>query len=112
MIFCVPLLVAGDARSMKDRFKHWPFPQAPLFEPVHRFRRDAPLWYACARQAEAQKLACPWPSHRTLLAVNPELEFRRDELRNAFHHTLTRPAAANINITVIRIPRELVAATL
>ena len=37
-----------------------------------------------------------------------EPELLRDELRNALHHPLPRPFAANVNITVIRISNESV----
>jgi hypothetical protein len=52
-----------------------------LFELVHRFRRDPPFWYACARKAETQKLSIPWSGHRGLLLVHLELELCRDESR-------------------------------
>jgi hypothetical protein len=74
------------------------------FEPEHRFRRCAPLWFPIRRETEAQKLSLPWPCHRALLLVY--LELRRDESRDARHHSLPRPSATNVHITVVRIPRE------
>src|SRR5438105_8722149 len=35
-----------------------------------------------------------------------ELELLRDELRDALHHPLPRPLAANVDVTVIRISNE------
>src|ERR1700733_13146893 len=76
----------------------------PLFEPVHRFRRDSPLWYACVRKAETQKLSNPWSRHRTLLLVDLELKLCRQESRDASHHPFPRSSAANVNIAIVRIP--------
>src|ERR1017187_6303552 len=39
--------------------------------------------------------------HRTLRLIYLELELLRDELRDAFHHPLPRPLAANVDITWI-----------
>src|SRR3989441_12069986 len=77
-----------------------------LFEPDHRFRRDPPFRLPIRRETKAQKLPLPWPPHRTLLLVHLELELRRDESRNARHHSLSCPPATNVHITVVRIPRE------
>src|SRR5579863_3357841 len=80
------------------------FPHSPL-EPVHRFRRYPPLWYACVSKAESQKLPLPGPRYRTLLLVHLELELRRDESRDALHHSFPGPSATDVYITIIRIPR-------
>jgi len=72
----------------------------PLLEPVHRFRCYAPLWYACARKAEAQKLPRPWPGHRALLFVDLEFERRGEESLEALHHPFPGPLATNVDITV------------
>src|SRR5437773_1955716 len=41
--------------------------------------------------------------HRTLRLIHLELEFLRDELRDALHHPLPRLLATNVDITVVRI---------
>src|SRR5262249_40263844 len=81
------------------------FPNLRL-EPEHRFGRNPPSRLPVPGKAEAQKLPFPWPCHRTLLLVHLALELRRDESRNAGHHALPRPSAANVDIAIIRIPRE------
>src|SRR6185312_4728171 len=59
------------------------------FEPVHRFRRYAPFWYACVHvKAEAQKLPFPWSRHRTLLPIDREPQLCCDVSANACHHAL------------------------
>jgi hypothetical protein len=59
-----------------------------------------PLWYACVREAEAEELALPRQRHRILVAVDLQVQLRCEESFDAFHHSLTRPPAANVNITV------------
>ena len=72
----------------------------PLFEPLHRFRRDPPLWCRRIRKAESEKLPRPWPRHCTLLQVHPEFERCADESRDALHHPFPGPPAAHVDITV------------
>src|SRR5580658_3012080 len=50
--------------------------------------------------------------HRALCLVYLELELLRDESRNALHHPLPRPFAANVEITIIRISNEAMAPAL
>jgi hypothetical protein len=47
-----------------------------------------------------------WPRYRTLSLILLELELLRDESRDALHHPLTGPLAANVDITIIRISHE------
>ena len=66
--------------------------RSTAFGAIRRF--GAPF----ARETEAQKLPLPWPRHRALLLVHLELELRRDESRDALHHSLPRPPAANVDV--------------
>src|SRR6267378_4408241 len=81
------------------------FPDA-LFEPRHRFRRQAPLRLLVIREAESQEFPFPWSSHRTLLAVHSQLELRREESRHAAHHSFTSLPTADVNVAVLRISGE------
>ena len=49
---------------------------------------------------------------RILWGVDLKLELRREESREALHHTLARPTAADVNVAVVRVPREAKAAPL
>src|SRR5271169_1442860 len=44
--------------------------------------------------------------HRTLRLIHLELELLRDESRNALHHPLTRPLAADVDIAVVRVTNK------
>src|SRR5436305_11347752 len=44
--------------------------------------------------------------------VDLELELLCDEARDALHHPLTRPFAANVNVTVVRIANKAVSSAL
>src|SRR5262249_41595798 len=59
-----------------------------------------------------QKLPLLRTRHRTLRLIHLELELLHDELRNALHHPLPRPLAANVDITVVRISNEAMAPAL
>ena len=58
------------------------------------------------RKAEPEKLPLLRSRHRTLRLIHLELELLRDESRNALHHPLTRPFAANVDVTVVRVSNE------
>src|SRR5439155_22622850 len=86
-------------------FRSRQFPD-PLLEPQHRLRRNPPLRFLVEGEAKAQKLPFSRLGHRTLLRVHLELELRGDESRDALHHPFPGPPAANVNVTIVRIPRE------
>src|SRR5258708_35838649 len=71
------------------------FPNS-LLESHHRFRRDAPLRLLVIREAESQEFPFPWSCHRTLLAVYPKLELRREESRHAAHHSFAGSPTADV----------------
>ena len=87
-------------------------PPDSLLKAVNRFRRNAPSRIRTAREAESEKLPLPWPSHRALVAVDSKLELSGDEPRNTGPHPLPRPFAPDVDVTVVRIPNESVAASL
>src|SRR6201987_4745305 len=87
------------------------FPNSFL-ESHHRFRRKAPLRLLVIREAESQEFPCPWSCHRTLLAVHPKLELRREESRHAAHHSFSSSPTANVDVAIIRISGEPVTAPL
>src|SRR6266699_1418497 len=73
-----------------------------LLKPIHGLRRNNALDLRTSRKAESKKLPLLRSCHRTLRLIYLELELLRDELRDALHHPLPRPLAANIDITVSR----------
>src|SRR5450759_4079092 len=75
-------------------------------KPIHGLRRNHALDLRTSRKAESQKLPLLRSCHRTLRLIYLELELLRDESRNALHHPLPRPLAADVDITVIRISNE------
>src|SRR5260370_13857349 len=84
----------------------------PLFKTVQSLRRNLALQLFSARKAESQKLPLLRFRHRALGLIHLELQPDRDESLHAFHHPLPRPLAANIDITVVRVSNEPVAAPL
>ena len=83
-----------------------------LLETQQGLGGDAPLWFFCVGDAEAEELAFRWPRHRALGFVDLELEPSRNEARDAPLHPLSCPLAANIDVAVVRIPHETVLAPL
>src|SRR6266536_5358302 len=84
----------------------------PLLETANRLRRNSALRLFSARKAESETFPLPRPRHGAFLTVHLELELNGDELHHALHHPLPRPLAANVDITVIRIPHEAMVAPL
>src|SRR6266478_4068823 len=80
-----------------------------LLKPIQGFGRNAALDLRTGCEAEPEKLPFLRSCHRTLRLIHLELELLRDELRNALHHPLPRPLAANIDITVVRVANEAMA---
>src|SRR5262249_50247396 len=75
-------------------------------KPVQRFNGKTPSRSLAVGKAEAQKRSVASYRHRALRRVDLEFQPRREEERDAFHHPLSRSAAANVHITVVRIPHE------
>src|SRR5580692_7665057 len=71
-----------------------------LLKPIHGLRRNHALDLRTGRKAEPEKLPLLRSCHRALGLIYLELELLRDELRDAFHHPLPRPLAADVDITV------------
>ena len=81
-------------------------------EPFQSLRRYNALDLRPGVEAESEKLPLLRSRHRTLRLIHLELELLRDESRDALHHPLTRPLAANVDITVIRISNEAMSTAL
>src|SRR5216684_2283248 len=84
----------------------------PCFEAIDGLRRDAAPRLLLARKAEAQELACARFGDRALGLVDPELETLGEELLDALHHPLARPLAAHIDVAVVGVAHEAMAALL
>src|SRR5215472_14780423 len=81
-------------------------------QPIQSLRRNDALDLRTSRKAESEKLPLLRSRHRTLRLVYLELEPLRDELRDALHHPLPRPLAANVDVTVVRVTNEPMAPAL
>ena len=77
-----------------------------MLKPLQSFGRDEALDLWTSTKAKPEKLPFLWSRHRTLRLIDSELELLCDESRDALHHPLPRPLAANVDITVIRISNE------
>jgi len=81
-------------------------------EARNRLRRDAPSRLSPTREAEAQELADARLGDRALSPVDLELETFGEELLDAGHHSLACLLAAHIDVAVVGIAHEAVAALL
>src|SRR5437870_4050899 len=75
----------------------------PFLKPRHGLRRYPAPNVGPIGETESEKLPLLRSRHRALLLVYLELEPFRDESPDAVHHSLTRPFAANIDVTVVRV---------
>ena len=82
------------------------------FEAGEHGRRNAPSRLFPAGEAEAQELADARFSDRALGLVDLQLEALGQELLDAGHHPFARPLTANIDVAVVGIAREAMAALL
>ncbi len=87
------------------------FPDS-LLEPDHGLRRDAPFRLPVPGEAEAQKLPFLRSSHRAFLPVHLELELVVRKRVTLLHHPLPRLHAAHVDVAVVRIAHEAMAAPL
>src|SRR6266487_4675410 len=72
----------------------------PFLKPLHSLRRNPSPNHGTVGETESEKLPLLRSRHRALLVVYLELEPLRDESRDAFHHPLTRPLAANVDVAI------------
>jgi hypothetical protein len=93
------LLYADAFRPSRD------LADSPL-KPIQGLWRNHALDLRTSGKAESQKLSLLRSRHRTLRFIYLEVELLRDKSRNALHHPLPRPLAANVDITVIRVANE------
>src|SRR5206468_10118800 len=84
----------------------------PFLKPLDSLRRNPAPNHGTVGETESEKLPLLRSRHRTLLVVYLELEALRDELRKAVHHPLTRPFAANVDITVVRVANKTMSTAL
>ncbi len=101
----------GDLRQARPARAPRQFPN-PALEAGDRLRRDAPPRLSPACEAEAQELADARLGDRALRLVDLELETLGEERLDARHHPLARPLAAHIDVAVVGVAHEAVAAPL
>src|SRR3982750_3259966 len=77
-----------------------------LLTAIQSFRRDHALHLGTHCKAESEKLSFLRSCHRALGLIDLEFELACDEPRNTFHHSLTGPFAANVDITIVRITNK------
>ena len=84
----------------------------PRLEPCQRLRRKAPPGPPTNREAEAQKAAPRRTSHRALGRVHPQSQTPGKEACHACHHPLARPPRPHVDVAVVGVAHEAMAATL
>jgi hypothetical protein len=77
-----------------------------LLKPMQGLWRDgAPdLW--TSGEAKPEKLSLLRSRDCALCRIHLEFELLCDESRDALHHPLTRPLAANVDVTIVRVAHE------
>ena len=78
----------------------------PFLEPLDGLRRDPPPNVRAIGEAESEKLPLLRLRHRTLRLIDRERERVRDESRDALHHPVTCPLAANVDVAVVGVSNE------
>src|SRR6516164_6160872 len=81
----------------------------PVFEPGHGLPGNTP---PVVPDGEAEERPLPRPGDGTLFRVDLQLETPFDETGQARHDPPASRVAADVDVTVIRVPHESVAATL
>ena len=81
-------------------------------EPCQRLRRKAQLGPPTNREAETQKASPRRTSHRALGRVHPQSQTPGKEACHACHHPLTRPPRPHVDVAVVGVAHEAMAATL
>src|SRR5882724_5210595 len=99
-------LLQADAPMPPGQFAN------PVFEPGHGLVGDASPERRVILDREAEERAVPRPSDGTLRRVDLQLEASFDEAGQARHDPPTSLFAADVDVTVIRVSHEPVAATL
>ncbi len=84
----------------------------PGLEPIKSLRRNDALDLPTGREAESKQRSILRSRHRTLRLIYLELELCRDESRDALHHPLPRPLAANVDVAVVRVSNEAMSTAL
>jgi hypothetical protein len=82
----------------------------PALEPGECGQRDAPPRLLPGREAESEELAPARQVDRALRCIDPELEAPGEELFEARHHSLAGAAAADVDVAVVGIAHEAMAA--
>ncbi len=83
-----------------------------MLKPFQSFGRNRTLDLQTVGKAEPEKLPLLRSRHRALRLIHLEFELLCDESRNAFHHPLTRPLAAHVEVAIIRVAQVAVSASL
>ena len=85
----------------------------PAFEPGHGLVGDAPPEQrTVVLDREAEERPLPRPGNRTLCRIDLKLETSFDEAGQARHDPPAGLFAADVDVTVIRVPHKSVAATI
>src|SRR5262245_62892649 len=77
-----------------------------MFKAIQSLRRNDALNLRTVAKTESEKLPLLRSRYRTLRLIHFEFELLRDESLNAFHHSLSCPFAANVDIAVVRVANK------
>src|SRR3989442_10338586 len=74
-----------------------------MLKPFQSFGRNRALDLRTVGKAESEKLPFLRSRYRALALIHLTFELLRDESRDAFHRSLTRALAANVDVAVVRV---------
>src|SRR5262249_27535907 len=77
-----------------------------MFKAIQSFRRNDALHLRTIAKTESEKLPRLRSRYRTLRLIHFEFELLRDESLDAFHHSLSCPFAANVDIAIVRVSNK------
>jgi len=83
----------------------------PIFEPGHSLVGNAPPEPRIVLDCKAEERPVPRTGDGTLLRVDPQFEAPFDKAGQALHNPPASLFAADVDVTVIRMAHETVAAT-
>src|SRR4029453_14164983 len=77
-----------------------------MFEAIQSIRCNDSLNPPTVAKTESEKLPLLRWRHRTLRLIHFEFELLRDESLNAFHHSLSCPFTANVDVAIVRVSNK------
>jgi hypothetical protein len=77
-----------------------------MLEAIQSLRRNEALDLRTVAKTKSKKLPLLRSRYRTLRLIHFEFELLRDESLNAFHHSLSCPFTANVDVAIVRVSNK------